>query len=112
MKTKILMALAVFATTLTAAAQTTETSATTVAPAKISSLGHDKTRIRQGVKSGELTRRETAALATQRSRVAMERKDYKQDGTISPLERKDLRKDKRQLSRNIYRQKHDAQVRH
>ncbi len=111
MKTKIIIALVIFSASLSASAQTTAPT-NAASTAKISTIKNDRTRIKQGVKSGELTKRETAKLKAETARVAMERKDYKQDGVISPLERKDLRKDKKQLSRNIYRQKHDRQERH
>ena len=75
-----------------------------------STLPNDNKRIHQGVKSGELTATERARLKAQEAKVWQERKDYRVDG-ISVAERKDLRKDKKRLSRNIYRQKHDGQVR-
>ena len=86
-------------------------SAQTSSAAKISTLPNDKDRIHQGVKSGELTKAEAARLKEKEERLKMEKKDYKQDGVISPAERKDLRKDKKRLSKDIYRQKHDRQER-
>ena len=81
-------------------------------PQKISTLPNDKARIHQGVKSGELTKAEAARLKEKEERLRMEKKDYRQDGVISPAERKDFRKDKKRLSKDIYRQKHDRQDRH
>jgi hypothetical protein len=105
MNVKTIFTAAIFAVaSLNATAQTT----TTARP--VSSLKNDKHRINQGVKSGELTRAEATRLRAQTLRLKQERKDYKQDG-ISATERKDLRKDKKTLSKRIYRQKHDGQVR-
>jgi hypothetical protein len=69
-------------------------------------------RIRRGVCSGELTAAEMYRLKLQQAQLKAEAYRYKQnDGHIGPLERADLRRDNRQLSRNIYRQKHDGQTR-
>lgn len=68
-------------------------------------------RIRQGVRSGELTRRETRRLVeTQRDIRQLERA-YKSDGRLTRAERRDLHREQNQASRQIYRQKHDAQER-
>ena len=107
MNVKIILAVAIFSTVSYAAtAQTT----TTAKP--VSTIKNDKQRIRQGVKSGELTRAEAARLKAQTAEVKQERKEIKADGVVTTEERKDLRQDKKKLSRRIYRQKHDAQVRH
>ena len=83
-----------------------------VAPAaKASTLPADNARIRQGVRSGELTPAERARLKSKERNVRQERRDYRADGTVTPGERADLRKDKKNLSKSIYRQKHDAQTR-
>ena len=75
-----------------------------------STLQHDNKRIHQGVKSGQLTSTERARLKAQEAKLRQERKDYRVDG-VSAAERKDLRKDKKRFSKNIYRQKHDGQTR-
>jgi hypothetical protein len=105
MNVKTIFVVAIFAvTSLNAAAQTS-----TVAK-PVSSLKKDRQRINQGVRSGELTKVEAARLRAQKQDLQQEKKDYKLDG-ISAEERKDLRQDKKTLSKKIYRQKHDAQVR-
>ncbi len=76
----------------------------------VSTLPADNARIRNGVKSGELTPVERARLKSQERNVRRERRYYKADGTVTSGERADLRKDKKKLSKNIYRQKHDGQV--
>jgi hypothetical protein len=101
MKVKNILAIAVF----------TIASTTSFAQNKISSIANDKARIKQGAQSGELTRLEAARLRAQTAQVQQERNAYKSDGVITTAERKDLRQDKRQLSRRIYKQKHDCQKR-
>jgi hypothetical protein len=69
-------------------------------------------RIYQGVKSGSLTLRETTHLEAQEARVAaLEAKDRRTGGGLSPREHQQLERDLNRESRNIYRQKHDAQNR-
>jgi hypothetical protein len=73
---------------------------------------HERQRIYQGVRSGELTRNETIALARQQARLAAEEARYRRSGGgLSRWERADLQRDLHRASRNIYRQKHDAQNR-
>jgi len=69
-------------------------------------------RIVDGRQSGELTPRESAALAHQQAHIRREEALYRSTGGwIGPLERRDLRRDQHRASRAIYRQKHDAQTR-
>ena len=68
-------------------------------------------RIEQGVKSGELTRGETRRLQGEQRQIRHEERQYKSDGVLTRDERKDLHQDQNRASRDIYRQKHDAQVR-
>ncbi|MFC4262851.1 hypothetical protein ACFOWM_08185 [Ferruginibacter yonginensis] len=104
MHIKLLLAVTIFS------AATTASFAQTVAARPATSLRTDNKRIRQGVKSGELTKAETVRLKSQQAAVYQEQKAYKADGVVTPAERKDLRQDKRKLSRNIKRQKNDAQT--
>lgn len=64
-------------------------------------------RIKQGVKSGELTKAETKNLVKDQREIRQEVKAAKADGTVTGAERKDIRQDKRQASRKIYRKKHN-----
>lgn len=68
-------------------------------------------RIKQGVRSGELTRRETGALAREQRDVRQLEREYKSDGELTRTERVDLHQEQNQASRHIYNQKHDAQDR-
>lgn len=68
-------------------------------------------RIKQGVRSGELTREETRALAQEQRAIRQEERAYKSDGKLTKEERKDLHQDLNQASRNIYQEKHDSDKR-
>jgi hypothetical protein len=68
-------------------------------------------RIRQGIKSGELTRREAIRLEEQEARIRVNEKFAKSDGKITPAERARLEKELNRTSENIYQQKHDNQDR-
>jgi Skp family chaperone for outer membrane proteins len=72
---------------------------------------NQRERIQQGVKSGELTRRETGRLAEEQRDVRQLERAYKSDGTLTSAERRDLHHEQNQASRDIYRQKHDEQDR-
>src|ERR1044072_4272005 len=72
---------------------------------------NQRERIQQGVKSGELTRRETGRLAEEQRDIHQLEHAYKSDGTLTGAERRDLQHEQNQASRDIYRQKHDAQDR-
>lgn len=72
---------------------------------------HERTRIRQGVRSGELTRPEAARLRAREADVSADRREARADGVVTTAERKDMRHDERAASRAIYRQKHDGQER-
>ena len=68
-------------------------------------------RIAQGVKSGELTARETARLERREARLNHEVRDMREDngGHLTPREKARVNRQQNRLSRQIYRQKHDAQ---
>ncbi|MFL6550232.1 MAG: hypothetical protein ACJ8OJ_16180 [Povalibacter sp.] len=72
---------------------------------------HQRERIQQGVRSGELTRRETRHVAEEQRDIRQLERAYKSDGTLTNAERRDLHHEQNQASRDIYRQKHDAQDR-
>ena len=72
---------------------------------------HERQRIRQGVRSGELTRRETARLMAGQARIHAAERYAKADGRVTVRERRRLDSMLDRASRNIYRQKHDPQDR-
>ena len=67
-------------------------------------------RIGQGVRSGELTARETYRLERQQLRLNRTEARYRASGDrLTPRERFRLERDLNRTSRSIYRQKHDRQ---
>lgn len=69
-------------------------------------------RIAAGVKDGELTAKETEHLEAREVKIQKDKKEAKADGVVTHKERAQLRREQNRASRAIYRQKHDAQVRH
>jgi len=70
-----------------------------------------KERIKDGIKSGELTRPEVRPLAHQNRNLNRAKKHALADGKITKAEKRQLRKLKKQQNRNLYHQKHDGQRR-
>ena len=68
-------------------------------------------RIAQGVKSGELTPRETARLERKEARIhrEIEHDRAANGGHLTPAERRQINRQQNRVSRQIYREKHDAQ---
>lgn len=72
---------------------------------------HQRERIREGIRSGELTRREVWRLRAEQRHILRDERRAKADGVVTPRERAHLRREQRRASRDIYRQKHDRQDR-
>jgi Skp family chaperone for outer membrane proteins len=72
---------------------------------------NQRERIQQGVRSGELTRHETRNVAEDQRDIRQLERAYKSDGKLTGAERVDLRHEQNQASRELYREKHDAQDR-
>ena len=72
---------------------------------------NQKSRIRQGVKSGELTRNETRHLRKEEAKIGTFEQKAKSDGEISKKEARKLDRFLDKASRDIYKQKHDKQDR-
>jgi hypothetical protein len=69
-------------------------------------------RIRKGVRSGELTLRETQRLAAEQASIRTQEAFYRRSGgEFTARERARIQRELQQSSRHIYRQKHDAQDR-
>jgi len=64
-------------------------------------------RIQQGVRSGELTPRETHRLRREQRAIKGEEAAMKSDGVLTPAERAKLQHDQNRASRHIYRAKHN-----
>jgi hypothetical protein len=71
----------------------------------------EQERIRQGIRSGELTRAEARRLEAQQARIRVDERFDRADGKLTPRERQQLDKELQRASRDIYRQKHDNQNR-
>ncbi len=69
--------------------------------------GNQRHRIKQGVRSGELTRAEAANLRNGQREIRQEKVEAKADGVVTPAERQDIRQDQRQESRKIARKKNN-----
>jgi hypothetical protein len=69
-------------------------------------------RIENGVEDGDLTRREARRLHHESQDIAQDRREaLSDDGRIDRGERRHIRREQRQLSDDIYRERHDAQER-
>ena len=68
-------------------------------------------RIKEGVKSGELNKREAARLQAEQAKIQAEKKAAKSDGNVTPAERAKIKHDQNKASRHIYKEKHDVQKR-
>ena len=68
-------------------------------------------RIKEGVRSGELTPREAKRLRAEQRMIRREERAYYADGYLSRGERRALYRDLRDANRHIYNQTHDAQTR-
>ena len=84
-------------------------SAQTATPRVTKRQANQQERIANGVKSGELTPRETQRLERQEGKVAADKAKAKSDGVVTTKERAKLNREQNRVSRHIYHQKHDAQ---
>jgi hypothetical protein len=66
-------------------------------------------RIRQGARSGELNVRETRRLEREQRKIQIEKRIANADGTVTPAEKRFLRREQNRANRHIYREKHDLQ---
>jgi len=68
-------------------------------------------RIGQGVRSGELTAKETIRLEKEQKEIQQEKKEAKSDGSVTKEERKEIHQDQNKASRHIFRAKHNKKDR-
>ena len=68
-------------------------------------------RIQQGIKSGELTRREARRLEGIEGKIQADKLIDKSDGHVSPRERAQLNRELNRASHDIYRAKHNRHER-
>ncbi|MBI4852352.1 MAG: hypothetical protein HY819_11200 [Acidobacteria bacterium] len=67
-------------------------------------------RIADGVKDGELTKKEAAKLEAREAKIQQDKKEAKADGKVTKKEKAKLDREQDRASRKIYKQKHDAQT--
>ena len=72
---------------------------------------HQHARIRYGLASGELTRREAAHAIHDQRHIRRTERQIKADGHVTRRERARLHHQQNQASRELRRNKHDAQTR-
>ncbi len=85
--------------------------AQTVTPKVAKKQANQHARINEGVKSGELTKKEAAALRAREAKLQRDKKIAKSDGKVTPAERAKLNREANRNSKAIHNQKHDAQHR-
>ena len=68
----------------------------------------DRTRIRRGVRSGQLTRAEALALRQRERLLRQQRRAYRSDGVLTREERREIRRNERAQDRLIRRERRDA----
>jgi hypothetical protein len=104
--------LALFAPALLAQDQSATTTQTRVKPTINEREKLQQERIGQGVENGSLTAGEAARLERRETRINNEVKTMQQEngGKLTPAERARVNRQQNQLSRQIYREKHNAAV--
>lgn len=89
-----------------------ELSAQVATPKVRQRQANQQERIQEGRQNGELTNKETVRLEAQQAKIQHDKKVAKSDGVVTPAERQKLKREQNRASRNINRQKHDAQEKH
>ncbi len=72
---------------------------------------HQTQQIRQGIKSGELTRPEVKHLIREQQRIRKMERKFRSDGELTFKERARLQSSLDRSSHHIYQEKHDTQQR-
>lgn len=68
---------------------------------------NQQNRIANGIKSGELTAKETQNLEKRETRIEADKQAAKADGKVTAAERRKLTREENKASRAIYRKKHN-----
>ncbi len=84
------------------------TNAQTATPEITKRQVNQQERIREGKKSGELTKKEAAKLEVREAKIQHDKKVAKSDGVVTPAEKAKLNREENRTSRAIYRKKHNA----
>jgi hypothetical protein len=77
--------------------------------ADVQRQANQQQRIEQGVKSGELTKRETGKLEAGQAKVSRKEANAGTDGKVGPKEQASIQKAENKQSAKIHGEKHDAQ---
>ena len=77
--------------------------------ADVQRQANQQERIKEGVKSGELTKHETAKLEAGQAKVSRKEARAGADGHVGAAEQANIQHAENKQSRKIYKQKHDAQ---
>jgi hypothetical protein len=72
---------------------------------------HQKQRIKQGARSGQLTREEARGLAAEQKAIRAKEREMKSDGIVTPQERRELHQDLNESNKHIFQEKHDIETR-
>ena len=67
-------------------------------------------RIREGVKTGQLTKREAKYLHQEQKEIRNSKRSAKQDGKVTKGERKMIKAEQNQANKDIYRLKHNKRT--
>lgn len=68
---------------------------------------HQVEKIKDGVKSSELTKKEAKTLAAEQKYIRKEKAAAKADGIVTPAEKKEIAKDQAKASKDIAVKKHN-----
>jgi len=83
---------------------------TTLAPAVVHRRQRRQhARIQEGIRSGEVTPEEAAKLKAEQQKVQADREKAAADGKVTGKERRTIRHEQNQASRDIFRKKHNRQ---
>ena len=104
-KIRFILSLVMLIGTLGVVAQSTET------PVVDQRQRNQRARIREGAKSGELTRKETVKSRGDQRRVRRTERRAKADGEVTTGERARIQRKQNKASRGLRRNKHDDQQR-
>jgi hypothetical protein len=66
-------------------------------------------RIRQGVRSGELTKEEARKLEQGERQIQQAKREARSDGVVTQEEKKEINEMQNKASKEIYEEKHDAE---
>jgi hypothetical protein len=86
---------------------TTATFADTKTPVINARQQNQQKRIAQGIRSGELTAKETVKLELNQKKIQHDKKEAKEDGVVTTRERIKLQKEENRASKRIFKAKHD-----